>query len=338
MNRLRIKNERSVHSLRILPAWLTILLFLIAAFATSCRYKEPRFSTSDSIPQLTVDSISYLYQYHYTWGTNLIIQADTLLLAQLPITDTYDTLYRGDTIVVAEFMINPTDSLDSVWVKVAHNQDIQGWIREREVNRDLAPVHFISQLILLFSKVHESVFFVLIAVFVLIYSFKLWKRERLRLVFYHDIDSAYPILLCFLTACSATLYETIQMFYPETWEHFYFNPTLNPLNVPFVLSLFLLGLWGIVVVWLAAIEETLKMLRFSAALFYLIGLVAACVACYLFFVFAAHLLIGYPLLLYFFYKIIRKAVGTHTYHYRCGRCGTLLREKGKCPSCGAINE
>lgn len=322
----------------MLPLFLVASLFLVTVLSTSCRYREPRFSSPDSIPQLTIDSVFYLYKYHYTLGTNLIIKADTLLLTQLPITDTYDTLYRGDTIVVAEFMINPGDSIDSVWVKVAHNQDIQGWIREKEVNRDLVPISLISQLITLFSRIHEGVFFVLISIFVVIYSFKLWRRERLRLVFYHDIDSAYPILLCFLTAFCATLYESIQMFYPETWEHFYFNPTLNPLGVPFILSLFLLGLWGIVVVLLAAIEETLKMLRLSAALFYLMGLVAACVACYIFFIFAAHLFIGYPLLVYFFYKIIRKAVGKHTYHYRCGRCGTLLRGKGKCPSCGAINE
>lgn len=34
-------------------------------------------------------------------------------------------------------------------------------------------------------------------------------------------------------AFSATVYETMQVFVPDTWEHFYFNPTLSPFKVPF---------------------------------------------------------------------------------------------------------
>ena len=29
----------------------------------------------------------------------------------------------------------------------------------------------------------------------------------------------------------ATIYESIQVFAPETWQHFYFNPTLSPFKV-----------------------------------------------------------------------------------------------------------
>ncbi len=338
MNPLPTKPTCTRCNLRILPGWLATLWIGMTLFTSSCQYRQPRFNPQDSISQVTIDSVTYLYKYHYTLGTNLIIQSDTLLLAQFPIADTYDSLFRGDTVVIAEFMINPMDSIDSVWVKIAHNQDIQGWIREKEVNRDLRPINLISKLIMGFSRVHTTVFFVLIALFGALYGMKRWKGEKFQLVFYHDIDSAYPILLCFLTAFCATLYETVQMFYPETWEHFYFNPTLNPFKVPFVLAVFLLGLWALVIVFLAAVEETLKMLYLSAATFYLAGLVAACVICYTFFIFAAHLYIGYPLLIYFFYRMIRKAFGNHTYHYRCGKCGTLLREKGKCTTCGAINK
>lgn len=41
-------------------------------------------------------------------------------------------LYRGDRVVVAEFAIHPADSVDSVWVKLAHSQEVQGWLRESE--------------------------------------------------------------------------------------------------------------------------------------------------------------------------------------------------------------
>lgn len=40
----------------------------------------------------------------------------------LPIKDTYIALYKGDRVVVAEFAIHPADSVDSVWVKLAHTQ------------------------------------------------------------------------------------------------------------------------------------------------------------------------------------------------------------------------
>ncbi len=333
----KIRSHSAHCRMQMLPL-LLLCLVLASALCTSCRYKEPHFTETDSIPQLTIDSLSYLYKYHYTLGTNLIVQADTLLLSQLPIADVYDTLYKGDTVAVAEFMLNPADSVDSIWVKVAHDEVLQGWVREKSVDESFVPINLISKFISLFSNMHEGIFVAFMVLFVIVYLLRRWKHEKLQLVFYHDIDSAYPILLCFLTAFCATLYESIQMFWPETWEHFYFNPTLNPLHVPFILSLFLLGVWGIVIVLLAAVEETLKMLNLSAAFFYLTGLIAACIICYLFFIFAVHIFIGYPLLVYFLYRIIRKAIGSHTYQYRCGRCGALLREKGRCPSCGTVNE
>lgn len=34
---------------------------------------------------------------------------------------------------MAEFAIHSADSVDSVWVKLAHSQEIQGWIGEQEM-------------------------------------------------------------------------------------------------------------------------------------------------------------------------------------------------------------
>lgn len=321
---------------RLLPLIGVCLIF--SSIFSSCRYEQPEFRAEDSVAQTTIDSIGYLYRYHYTLGTNLIVQADTLLLSQLPIADLYDTLYRGDTVAIAEFMTNPTDSTDSIWVKLAHNQELQGWIHESDVASRLNPISPISSFIRLFSVFHRLFFTLLLILFAVYFLYHRKTHKRPRLVFYHDIDSAYPLLLCFITALCATLYESIQMFTPETWEHFYFNPTLNPLKVPGILSLFLIGIWTIIIVFLAAIDETLKMLHLKAAIFYLCGLVSACIICYSFFMMAVHIWIGYPLLLLFVLLLIRKARGKHTYHYRCGRCGTLLKSKGICPSCGAINQ
>jgi hypothetical protein len=38
---------------------------------------------------------------------------------------------------------------------------------------------------------------------------------------------------------AATVYNSIQHFVPETWEHYYYDPTLNPFEVPFILGLFI---------------------------------------------------------------------------------------------------
>ena len=81
----------------------------------------------------TRDSLTYLYDRHYTLNTNLEVVQDSVVLACLPVKDCYNTLYKGDRVVVAEFAIHPADSVDSVWVKLAHTQEIQGWIGEREM-------------------------------------------------------------------------------------------------------------------------------------------------------------------------------------------------------------
>ena len=71
----------------------------------------------------TRDSLRYLYERHYTWDTNLELLDDSVTIACLPVKDCYNTLYRGDRVVVAEFAIHPADSVDSVWVKLAHSQE-----------------------------------------------------------------------------------------------------------------------------------------------------------------------------------------------------------------------
>ena len=99
-----------------------VSLLLCLFFLSSCHYARPNLS-SEEMPQKTKDSLNYLYERHYTWNTNLELTADSILLECLPIKDTYINLYRGDRVVVAEFAVHPADSVDSVWVKLAHTQD-----------------------------------------------------------------------------------------------------------------------------------------------------------------------------------------------------------------------
>lgn len=78
-------------------------------------------------------------------------------------------------------------------------------------------------------------------------------------------------------AFSATVYESMQVFVPDTWEHFYFNPTLSPFKVPFILSVFLLSIWLFLIVALAVLDDLFRQLTPAAAVFYLLGLMSSCI-------------------------------------------------------------
>lgn len=179
---------------------------------------------------------------------------------------------------------------------------------------------------------------IIFALFTGVYLFRSFRRKQLKMVYFNDIDSAYPLLLCLLTAFSATIYESMQVFAPDTWEHFYFNPTLSPFKVPFILSVFLLSLWMLLAVSLAVLDDLFRQLTPTAAVFYLLGLMSSCIFCYFFFILTTHIYIGYVFLILFIWIFIKKVHRGIRYKYLCGHCGGKLREKGACPYCGAINE
>ena len=263
---------------------------------------------------------------------------DSISLECLPIKDTFIQLNKGDRVVVAEFAVHPADSVDSVWVKLAHTQDEQGWIREKELKKSFVPTDSISQAIHLFSDTHASYFIIIFALFVGVYLFRAFRRKQLQMVYFNDIDSVYPLFLCLLMAFSATIYESMQVFVPETWEHFYFNPTLSPFKVPFILSVFLLSIWLFLIVALAVLDDLFRQLTPAAAIFYLLGLMSCCIFCYFFFILMTHIYIGYLFLAFFMLVFAKKVHRNIGYKYRCGRCGEKLKQKGVCPHCGAINE
>lgn len=319
------------------PRFILYALFLILVLA-SCHYPRPDLE-NEKLSAKTRDSLAYLYERHYTWNTNLEVQDDSVTIACLPVKDCYNTLYKGDRVVVAEFAIHPADSVDSVWVKLAHSQEVQGWLREKDMMRAFVPTDSISQAIYLFSDTHASYFIVIFALFVAAWLFRAFRRKQLQMVCFNDIDSVYPLLLCLLLAFSATVYESMQVFVPETWQHFYFNPTLSPFKVPFVLSVFLMSLWLFVIVLLAVLDDLFRLLSPAAAVFYLLGLASCCIFCYFFFILTTHIYIGYLFIAVFvwvFFKKLRSSLAAS--RYRCGNCGQKIGAKGVCPHCGAINE
>ena len=336
MRKDRLSFLRLRRSIKYAP--LLLLCFLLSlCFLSSCYYKAPDLE-SEELSQKTKDSLNYLYERHYTLNTNLELQRDSIALECLPIKDTYIQLYQGDKVVVAEFAVHPADSVDSIWVKLAHTQDKQGWIREKELIESFVPTDSISQAIHLFSNTHASYFVIIFALFVGVYLFRAFRRKQLQIVYFNDIDSVYPLFLCLLMAFSATIYESMQVFVPDTWEHFYFNPTLSPFKVPFILSTFLLSLWLFLIVALAVLDALFRQLSPAAAIFYLLGLMSCCIFCYFFFILMTHIYIGYLFLLLFIWLFVKKVFYSIGYKYCCGNCGVKLKEKGICPHCGAMNE
>lgn len=329
--------QKSGRNFRLLPMWLLSWLFLLLILS-SCRYATPVVET-ENLSQNARDSLHYLYRYHYTFGTNLEVRRDSVALVCLPLKGRFFHLYRGDKAVVTEFAIHPADSVDSVWVRLAASQEVQGWLRECELKEMLMPSDSISQIVCFFSDGSFPYFAAVSLVMLVAWGCFLARHRRLKRVCLDDIDTVYPLLLCLLTAFTAVLYAAMQLFWPEMWEHFYFNPTLAPWEVPLPLSLFLLGVWLMLVLLLAVADELFHRFSPSMALLCLLGWVPACIACYCFFVWTASFYAGFLLFPLFaglcigrMIRVLRKP------RYRCGNCGNRLDGTGVCPHCGAVNE
>ena len=314
--------------------YILLGLFCLA----SCHYERSPLLDDEELDQQTRDSLTMLYERHYAPGTNLELETDSLNLACLPLQNCINMIYKGERVVVAEISKDTTDVVDSIWVKVAHSDGVQGWVHEKDFKSQFVPVDSISQGIYIFSGVNKAVIAFMMFFFIAFFLIRDYQQQPFKLVWFNDIDSLYPLFLCLVVSCSATLYESMQLFAPDTWETYYYNPTLSPFKVPLVLGLFLGSLWLIIIAAITAVGEVFRHLSGLSILYYLVGLMAACVFCYLFYMFTTHIYIGYFFLFIFFLAFCRRLwLRTLRYPYRCGHCGQKLRSKGVCPHCGAIN-
>ena len=64
----------------------------------------------------------------------------------------------------------------------------------------------------------------------------------------------------------------MQHFVPETWERYYYDPSLNPFDLPFVLGLFVLSVFFILLLGVALLDDLFHQTSFEVAFFYLLGL------------------------------------------------------------------
>lgn len=332
--------NKSVH--RIIAYVLPLLLIMMVSSCYHKKRTKPDAMVQYSARQL--DSLSFQSTHHYTNNYNFVVKSDSIVLIQQQPEESMSDLmtdsvvvYKHDHLVVADIRVLPNDSVDSVWVQLARDQNTFGWIHESKLMPKVVPDDPISQFISTFSDVHLLIFLVVISIIGVVYWLRRILRQRARIVHLRDINSFYPTLLTLVVATAATLYASIQLFAPDTWRHFYFHPTLNPFSVPPILGIFLALVWAMLIVGLAAFDDTRHQLKFGAALTYLSGLAAVCAADYIVFSITTLYYIGYPLLVLYFYFALKCYLKTGYVRYTCGNCGALMSKKGRCPSCGAMN-
>lgn len=320
-------------------------LSMMILMLNSCYHQNPETSDAWIVTEEQMDSISFYTTHHYTQNYNFMVTADSLrLIVQQPsellsemLVDTI-AVYHDDRLVVADIMTLPSDTVDSVWVQVARDQMTIGWIREKEMLPGVAPDNPISQFIDFFSDTHLLLMLAFWAVVAAIYTIWALTRRNAKIVHFNDIPSFYPTLLALFVAASAVFYSTIQLVAPDSWRHYYYHPTLNPFAAPLHLSVFIVSVWGLLLISLAAVDDIRRHLSLGETILYGLGLMGVCAINYVVFSISTLYYIGYPLLILYAYLAIRQYVHKSRAAYFCGRCGEKLYHKGVCPHCGAINE
>lgn len=326
-----------------------IVVFLMALLLAGCYSHGPRHSGAfpyrATFSQRQLDSLSFASTHHYSQGYNFVVRGDSIelikqqpeeLLSHLP-TDSF-AIRKHEHVVVADIRKLPNDTVDSIWVQLATADYRFGWVRESKMIKKVVPDDPISQFISTFSDVHLLIFLIVIVLFSLFYLVRKISSRNAHIVHFNDIRSFYPTLLCLLVACSAALYALIQMYAPEVWQHFYYHPTLNPFSQPPIMEVFLVSVWLMLIVGLAAVDDARHQLPAGEALLYTAGLAAVCAFDYIVFSLTTLYYIGVPLFFVYLWYSLRQYYRHSRYIYICGNCGALLRRKGRCPHCGMMNE
>lgn len=297
-----------------------MLLAAIATLFAGC-YGNHHDGRLPSVPVgVEADSTCFYETHHYGQNFNFVVKADSLMLVrQQPVeilsrmhTDTI-TVYRGDHVAVAEIRVLPADSIDSVWVQIARDQETFGWLHESSLLPSVVPDDPISQFISTFSDVYLLIFLIVISVISVAYLMRTIFKRNARIVHFNDIPTFYPTALALTVAAAAVLYSSIRMFAQDTWQHFYFNPTLNPFIVPPALGIFLVSVLAMLIIGLATVDVVRGILPTGEALLYLCGLAGVCALNYIIFSITTLYYVGYPLF------IAYAAFAVYVYVKRFGR-------------------
>lgn len=346
--RNRLFRSVTIALLAVLPALLSF---------TSCHY--PKENDGWNMDGTTyIDSATFIRTHHYWINTNFVATDSFKLMSRAPffpsLTYTADSQYvvnRSDLLVVEDIKADTSLSSSAVkiWLKVAGVKDLEsdtsttrivsGWIQENHFLKDVSPNYPISKMIIGFSNMRFKIISCTVALFLLMLIGLSASRKKISLVHFNDIDSLYPTLFCMAISGEAVIYQSIQVFIPDTWTEYYFHPTLNPFNprLPLIMSLLISSVWFTIVVGIATLDELRRKIQWPYLFGYVVGLATLSLTLYMVFAVVCPVWVSYPLLLaYWIFAIVRyRRFGAKA--YLCGNCGRPIGHSGVCPYCGAMN-
>ena len=257
-------------------------------------------SEGDTLLNLTpqqADSLYFRLSHHYSENFNFVVKADSLTLIPREDDLLRDTckVYDGDVIVVASIKTIPGDSIDSVWVKVAHDQFTMGWIPEDELLKGVVPDDSISQMLDLMTGSRGFWMSALVLCGIIGFFLRRGKVKKLQILRFDDMDSFYPLLFLTTIAIMAAVYASIQNFVPEYWQEYYYHPTLNPLQLPTLMSSLVVLLWIVIILYIAVIDEVYHNFYLVPGLAYLLELTGLGMVLYLVVSWTTLFYVGYVL-------------------------------------------
>lgn len=267
-------------------------------------------TTKMALTPQQADSLMFRLTHHYSENFNFLVKADSLTLIPREGDLMIDTcrVYRGDVVAVAAIKIVPSDSIDSVWVKVASNQYNMGWIPEHDLLRGATPDDIISEMLDALSgsrAIWMSALLVLGILAVVVGKKQVRKQQILH--FFDEMNSCYPFLFLLLTAIMATLYASVQNFVPEFWQEYYYHPTLNPLVLPPIMAALVVTTWLVIITFIALTDEVYHHFYFIPGVTYLAKLVGVAMFVYLLVSWSTLFYVGYPLVAVLAYHLLRQA-------------------------------
>ncbi len=336
-------NDRGASTLTL----IAILMLALSAALGACDGMHSRHSVV-AFDSTAVDSAQAYALTAYDVGYNFTVRADSLMLMdERPmhwsegVSSESGTvmLHAGDRIVVASIVVIPEDTTDSIWVQVARDQQTMGWTHQGTLLQGTSPDDPISTLMHYIARRPNLVLMLLGAATLALCLLYRHRHPRTPLICADDITAAAPSLLLSCAVAAALLHTYIMHAVPQEWVRFYFHPSINPLTQPPALRAFIIAVWGMVAASVASAEAAFTLLPLRQAPVYLLSLAAMATIL----TEAITMLQAIPLLaaatgLAAIAGIARHYMSHTRARYICGRCGTGLHDKGRCPRCGAWND
>lgn len=264
------------------------------------------------VSQQQADSIIFRITHHYSLNFNFLVKSDSLTLVPREGDIISDTciVRAGDIVAVADIKIIPSDSIDSIWVKVASSQVNMGWIPEHELLKGTTPDDIISEIIDMLSG--SRIIWMTLLALLGISGLIIKKKGKSTFEKIHDfgflnqMNSPYQYVFLIITAVLASYYATIQNFVPEFWQEYYFHPTLNPLVLPPTMATLLILAWLVIITFLAVIDEVYHNFYFIPGITFLRKLLGVAMLVYLLVSWTTLIYIGYPILIFVIIYLVRK--------------------------------